>query len=71
MKNIAGGLVGIVIGSGLFTALYPKLKSGILAQGDFGELTFPKLFKVNDWLVVIPAAAVIVLLLVWLERAGL
>ena len=71
LDAIVGGLVGIVIGSGLFAALYPKLKSGILAKGDFGELTFPKLFKVNDWLVVIPAVAVIVLLLVWLESAGL
>ncbi len=71
LDAIVGGLVGIVIGSGLFAALYPKLKSGILAKGDFGELTFPKLFKVNDWLVVIPAVAVIVLLLVWLESKGL
>lgn len=71
LDAIVGGLVGIVIGSGLFAALYPKLKSGILAKGDFGELTFPKLFKVNDWIVVIPAVALIVLLLFWLERSGL
>jgi uncharacterized protein len=71
LDAIVGGLVGIVIGSGLFAALYPKLKSGILAKGDFGELTFPKLFKVNDWIVVIPVAALIVLLLFWLESAGL
>jgi uncharacterized protein len=71
LDAIVGGLVGIVIGSGLFAALYPKLKSGILAKGDFGELTFPKLFKVNDWVVVIPAVALIVLLLAWLENKGL
>jgi hypothetical protein len=71
LDAIVGGLVGIVVGSGLFAALYPKIKSGILAKGDFGELTLPKLFKVNDWVVVIPAAALIVLLLVWLESAGL
>ena len=71
LDAIVGGLVGIVIGSGLFAVVYPKLKSGILAQGDFGELTFPKLFKVNDWIVVIPAVVLIVLLLVWLESKGL
>ncbi|MFO7813893.1 MAG: YeeE/YedE thiosulfate transporter family protein [Pelovirga sp.] len=70
LDAIVGGLVGIVIGSGLFAALYPKLKSGILAKGDFGELTFPQYFKVNDWVVVIPAFALIVLLLFWLESAG-
>lgn len=71
LDAIVGGLVGIVIGSGLFAALYPKLKSGILAKGDFGELTFPKLFKVNDWIVVIPAIALIMLVLFLLESAGL
>ncbi len=71
LDALFGGVVGIVIGSGLFAALYPKLKFGILAKGDFGELTFPKLFKVNDWMVVIPVAALIVLLLFWLESAGL
>jgi len=71
LDAIVGGLVGIVIGSGLFAALYPKLKSGILAKGDFGELAFPKFFKVNDWIVVIPVVALIVLLLFWLESAGL
>jgi hypothetical protein len=42
-----------------------------LAKGDYGELTFPKFFKVNDWIVVIPVVALIVLLLFWLEAAGL
>jgi uncharacterized protein len=71
LDALVGGLVGIVIGCGLFAALYPKLESGMLAKGDFGALTFPQLFKVNDWIVVIPVAALIVLLLVWLESAGL
>lgn len=71
LDAIVGGLVGIVVGSGLFAVAYPKLKSGILAKGDFGELTFPKLFKVNDWLVVIPAVGLIMLVLFLLEKAGL
>ena len=71
LDALVGGLVGIVIGSGLFAALYPKLKSGILAKGDFGELTFPQFFTVNDWIVVMPVAALIMLLLFWLESAGL
>jgi hypothetical protein len=29
------------------------------------------LFKVNDWLIVIPAAMLIFIVLFWLERAGL
>jgi uncharacterized protein len=65
-----GGLAGILIGAGLFAALYPRLEQGILKKGDFGDLTLPGLFKVNDWIVV-PVAVLIFLLLYWLERAGL
>ena len=66
-----GGLVGIWLGSGFFAALYPKLRNGILKRGDFGDVTLPKLLKVNDWVVVIPTALLITILLVWLEVAGL
>ncbi|MBD3383916.1 YeeE/YedE family protein [candidate division KSB1 bacterium] len=65
------GLAGILLGAGCFAALYPRLSQGILKKGDFGDLTLPRLFKVNEWLVVIPVAVLIVLLLYWLERAGL
>jgi uncharacterized protein len=71
LDALVGGLAGIWIGSGLFAALYPKLRSGILKKGDFGDLTLPKLFKVNDWVVVIPAAVLIVVVLIWIEMAGL
>ncbi len=71
LDALVGGLVGIIIGSGLFAALYPRLTQGILKKGDFGDLTFPRLFKVNDWVIVIPAATLIFILLYWLEQAGL
>lgn len=71
LDALVGGLIGIWIGSGLFAALYPRLKRGILMKGDFGNKTLPELFKVNDWVVVIPASVLIVLLLIWIESAGL
>jgi hypothetical protein len=71
LDALVGGLIGIWIGSGLFAAYYPRLKRDILNKGDFGDQTLPQLFKVKDWVVVIPAAVLIVLLLFWIERAGL
>ena len=71
LDAIVGGLAGILIGAGLFAALYPRLSKGILNKGDFGDITLPRLFNVNDWVVVIPVAVLIFLLLYWLERAGL
>jgi hypothetical protein len=66
-----GGLAGIVLGSGLLAAAYPRLKMGILKRGDFGKLTLPQLFKVNHWAVIIPLSVLILLVLYVVERAGL
>ncbi|MFO7609503.1 MAG: YeeE/YedE thiosulfate transporter family protein [Candidatus Krumholzibacteriia bacterium] len=71
LDALVGGLAGILLGSGLFAALYPRLSEGILKKGDFGDLTLPRLFKANDWVIVIPAAALILGALYWLERAGM
>lgn len=71
LDALVGGLAGILIGAGLFAALYPRLNRGILSKGDFGDVTLPRLFKVNDWVVVIPVGVLIFLLLYWLEGAAL
>ncbi len=65
-----GGLVGIVLGSGLLAAVYPRLSVGILTKGDFGDLTVPELLKVNAWIVILPLTALILVLFYLLERAG-
>jgi hypothetical protein len=70
LDAIVGGLSGIVLGTWIFAVMYPKLKGGILKKGDFGDITIPRLLKVNDWVVVVPAVALIVLLLFWIEKAG-
>lgn len=66
-----GGLAGILLGSWLFAVLYPQVREGILKLGYFGDLTLPRLFKVNDWVVIAPLSGLIVLLLYLIERAGL
>ena len=71
LDALVGGASGIVVGSGLFAALYPKLQKSILSKGDFGVVTIPELLKLNPWVVVIPTAALLTALLYWLERAGL
>ncbi len=71
LDALSGGLVGVVLGSVLFAALYPRLKDGILKKGDYGDLLLPRLFRANDWAVVWPAAALIVLILALLEVNGL
>jgi len=71
LDALVGGLAGILLGSGLFAAAYPRLRGSVLKRGDFGALTLPRLFKVGDWVVIVPLSILIVLLLYLLERAGL
>ena len=68
---LLGGVPGMLIGAGLFAALYPRLQRSVLAWGWFGTLTLPELIRVNAWLVVPPIAAALVGVLILLERAGL
>jgi hypothetical protein len=71
LDALTGGLVGVWVGAGLFAALYPTVRNGILKAGDFGDVTLPKLLKISDWAVVIPAAVLIVAVLFWMESSGL
>jgi hypothetical protein len=71
LDALTGGLAGILFGSGLFAALYPRLKDGILRAGYYGDVTLPRLLKVGDWTVIVPLGALLALTLFFLERAGL
>jgi len=71
LDALISGLAGIILGSWLFALVYPRVRTGILMKGDFGDLTLPKLFKVNEWVVIIPFAALLSLVLYLIERAGL
>ena len=71
LDALFGGVIGILIGAGLFASWYPKLEARVLHLGDFGELTLPQLLKVNPWVVVLAVALALVILLFVLEKAGL
>ena len=66
LDALAGGVVGIIIGAAAFAAAYGRLRPGVLAWGDWGDVTLPRLLRVNDWVVVIPLAVAILLILWWL-----
>lgn len=68
LDALLGGLAGIIIGAWLFAVIYPKVRNNILLKGDFGDLTLPKLLKVNEWVVIFPFSTLLILVLVFLER---
>lgn len=65
------GILGMLVGAGLYAEAYPALKTSVLTWGDFGKPTLPSLLGVNHWVVI----AVFVLgglgLFRWFERRGL
>lgn len=67
----AGGLIGIVIGAGLYAEVYPRLSGGILRRGDYGDVTLPELLGLPDFAVVVPVALLLILALWGMESAGL
>ena len=70
LDALLGGLIGIIIGSGIFAHLYPKLE-GFLKKGWFGEITFPEYLKVNPWIVIIPLCLLIIFFLYVVELIAL
>ena len=71
LDALFGGVIGMIIGAGLFAEFFPKLEKSILNRGDFGEMTWPRLIRVNPWLIIIPMAIGIIALLFWIEKSGL
>lgn len=70
LDALFGGVIGILLGAGLFAAWYPQLEVRILHRGDFAELTLPQLLKVNPWVVVLALSVLLIILLFLLEKAG-
>jgi uncharacterized membrane protein YedE/YeeE len=68
---LIGGMVGMLIGAGLFAELYPALKSRVLAVGKFPAVTVPEFLNLNLWVVIILLEAFMTGFLIFLEQYGL
>lgn len=70
MDALLGGVVGLLLGAGLFATLYPRLEKSLLSRGTFRAVTLPEWLRVNPWTVVLPMSAALIALLWGIERAG-
>lgn len=71
LDALVGGVPGIVFGTALFAAAYPRLRGRALVWGDLGDHTWASVLKVRPWVAVGAAAAILIGLLAALEAAGL
>jgi uncharacterized protein len=66
------GVAGMLIGSSLYAAVYPRLKDGVLKRGSFGDKTLIDLLPIQSpWAAIIPVILLIAGLLWGLEAVGL
>jgi uncharacterized membrane protein YedE/YeeE len=65
------GILGMLVGAGLYAESYPAMKETVLTWGDLGRITFPQILGVNHWII----APIIVIgglvLFRWFEKKGL
>jgi len=48
--------------------VYPLIQDNFLKLGDYGKLTLPAVLGVDPWVVIVPFAIVVTLVLVWMDR---
>lgn len=71
LDALLGGMVGMLIGTGLFATLYPWLKKGVMNRGPFSAVTIPEFMHLKPWIVIVLLEAAMMGFLLLLEYAGL
>ena len=62
------GVLGILIGAGIYSEVYPLIENNLLQLGDYGKLTFPTVLGVDPWLVIVPFVIIVSGILFLMER---
>jgi len=65
------GILGMLVGAGLYAEAYPFLKKTVLTWGDLGKITFPEILGVNHWIIILVVVIGGLFLFRWFERKGL
>jgi len=65
------GILGMLVGAGLYAEAYPAMKKTVLTWGDLGKITFPQILGVSHWIVIPFFIVGGLLLFYWFEKKGL
>ena len=68
LDGLLRGVIGILIGAGLYSEAYPFIENNLLKMGDYGKVTIPTVLGVNPWLVIVPVVLILGGWLMWLDR---
>lgn len=67
-KHALPGVLGMIVGAGLFAEIYPWIKTNILVVGNLGKVTLPDVTGFSPWWFIISLLIVAIVGFVALER---
>jgi YeeE/YedE family (DUF395). len=65
------GILGMLVGAGLYAEAFPFMKKTVLTWGDYGKITLPQMLGINHWIVIVVFVAGGIALFRWFEKKGL
>jgi uncharacterized protein len=65
------GILGMLVGAGLYAEAYPFLNRTVLTWGDLGRISFPQVLSVSHWIIIPILVIGGLLLFYWFEKKGL
>jgi len=65
------GILGMLLGAGIFAEFYPALKNTVLQWGDYGKITIPQVLGVNHWIIIFILIVIGLFMFRWFEKKGL
>jgi uncharacterized membrane protein YedE/YeeE len=65
------GILGMIVGAGLFAEAYPMLKETVYTWGNLGKITLPQMLGINHWVIIPIFIGFALLLFRWFEKKGL
>jgi len=65
------GIMGMILGAGLFAEAYPMLKDTVYTWADLGKITLPQLLGISHWVIIPIFIGCGLLLFRWFEKKGL
>jgi hypothetical protein len=65
------GIIGMLVGAGIFAEMFPFLKNTVLKGGDLGKITIPQILGINHWIVIVAFVIIGILMFRWFEKKGI
>ena len=65
-----GGILGMLVGAGIYAEVYTLIKDNLLTWGSFGKITLPFILGTNHWIIIVILWILLVLVMRWFEKMG-